>query len=169
MSVPFGEPLVLMARVRFPAPRLAAGPDASNLPRPDGRATLQVDGVTIASSATLNENDPLPICGDCSEPGLAFTFTIHDVPLGMHQLTARYESDGMYEASESEPLAHVVLPQLSAPTATGTGQSFIGTTSGDSMILRTSPVLTHSIGRVNHPPTYYEVLTQQQAPSNLRW
>ena len=42
-------------------------------------------------------------------------------------------------------------------------------TSGDSMILRTSPVLTHSIGRVNHPPTYYEVLTQQQAPSNLRW
>src|SRR5436305_10984221 len=34
MSVPFGEPLVLMARVRFPAPLLAAGPDASNLPRP---------------------------------------------------------------------------------------------------------------------------------------
>src|SRR5207248_10285103 len=61
MAVLFGEPLVLMARVRFPAPLLAAGPDASNLPRPDGRATLQVDGVTIASSATLNENDPLPI------------------------------------------------------------------------------------------------------------
>src|SRR5467141_2010716 len=32
-------------------------------------------------------------------------------------------------------------------------------TSGDSMTLPTSPALTYSIGRVDHPPTYYEVLT----------
>ena len=65
MSAAFGEPLVLTARVRFPGALLAAGADASNLLRPDGRVTLQVDGVTIASSAALNENDPLPVCSDC--------------------------------------------------------------------------------------------------------
>src|SRR5438477_7899680 len=32
-------------------------------------------------------------------------------------------------------------------------------TSGDSMALPTSPALTYSIGRFDHPPTYYEVLT----------
>jgi len=97
--------------------------------------------VTIASSAMLNERDPLPVCGDCPEPALDFSFTVHDVPLGMHQLTARYESDSRYAASDSEPLMHVVLPQLSAPTATGTGQSFIGATGGDSLIVsRCDPV-----------------------------
>jgi hypothetical protein len=32
-------------------------------------------------------------------------------------------------------------------------------TSGDSITLPTGPALTYSIGRVDHPPTYYEVPT----------
>ncbi len=37
------------------------------------------------------------------------------------------------------------------------------------MTLPTGPALTYSIGRVDHPPTYYEVLTPAAGSTSLRW
>jgi hypothetical protein len=72
----------------------------------------------------------LRICTDCLTPTLVFFFRVNAFPFGQHQLTATYEGDSAYESSASLPNMVSVLPEVTIPTATQAGESFIGATGG---------------------------------------
>ncbi|MBM0128074.1 Ig-like domain repeat protein [Pimelobacter simplex] len=78
-----------------------------------------------------------------SSPGGVATLDVDDLPAGTHQLTARYAGDADYRASESEAVAHTVIPGASVvatttsltssanPSTYGTGVSFTATVTAD--------------------------------------
>ncbi|WEK06206.1 MAG: putative Ig domain-containing protein [Candidatus Devosia phytovorans] len=97
--VPFQTPLTYTATV-------AASPDGDTAPT--GTVVFVVDGADAGSASLSNGSASL---------------TLDPLPAGPHQVSARYEGDGVYGTASSQPVSVVIEPEVLAPQASTTALS----------------------------------------------
>ncbi|HEX8012155.1 MAG TPA: choice-of-anchor U domain-containing protein [Casimicrobiaceae bacterium] len=127
--ITFGQTLHVRAWVIFPGLPLPAVQSPANVPLPNGKVVLRVDGNVVATSP-IDQFYWTHICTGCPGPTLTFDFAVNAFTFGNHQLSASYEGDSAYESSSSVPNTVRAFPAATLPTATQAGASFIGVSGG---------------------------------------